>query len=426
MGGFVRRRVCRTAGGRLKNLIIAVLSFLLLGTSAGAILFYRIAQAQAPVTSGDVRPELAGLESAAAWKQLVDIISTAGDQALSEGDNGAISKQDAVERLHGLVTILATTMRLPLNNDAQYPLIVPSDLLPSLSKIGGNSPDADYYNFPVSSAYRYRLRGTRGNAPFFNIQVQGIKLDPNTQRPGVALASSLSDADLVYDEDGFFEVLISAEKPANFEGLWMAMDEDSFTVNIREYHHDRAAEGEPELHVEVLGDVPPPLPMTDASVAAGLQRAAFLSKFWFDARQWIPGLFEPGVVNSFPTAETNTNTFKELGLNADVQYLAGAWRLGAGETLVVEGRAPQGTPYWILQISDRWHETADFRRRVVHYNDHTIKLESDGSFRAVISSEDPGVPNWLDTGGRSEGYMSFRWIAIGPLEISTQVTKKSP
>jgi len=409
----------------LKNLIIALLVSLLLATSASAIFFYRLARMQAPVPSGDLRPELAGLESAAAWNQLVDIIRTAGIQALSEGDNGAISRQDAVERLHGLVTILATTMRIPLNNDAQYPLIVPSDLLPSLSKIGGNSPDADYHTFPISSVYSYRLRGTRGKAPFFNIQVQGIKFDPATMRPGLALASSLSDADLVYDADGFFEVLISTEKPADFEGLWMAMDDDSFTVNIREYHHDREAEGEPEFQVEVLGDLPSPVPKTDAEVAAGIQRAAFLSKFWFDARQWIPGLFEPGVVNTFPTSDTDTDTAEELGLNADVKYMVGAWRLGPNEALVVEGRAAPATPYWILQISDRWHETADFRRRTVHYNDHTIKLEPDGRFRAVISPEDPGVPNWLDTGGRTEGYMSFRWVPVGPLEVSTQITKRS-
>ena len=410
----------------MKNLVIALLVLLLLTTSVGAAFFYRLARMQAPVPSGNLRPELAALESATAWNQLVDIIRTAGVQALSEGDNGAISEQDAVERLHGLVTILATTMRMPLNNDPQYPVIVPSDLLPSLSKIGGNSPDADYHTFPVSPAYSYRLRGTRGKAPFFNIQVQGIKFDLATLRPGLALASSLSDADLVYDDDGFFEVLISAEKPSDLEGLWMAMDDDSFTVVIREYHHDREAEGEPELHVEVLGDLPPPLPMTDGEVAAGIQRAAFLSKFWFDARQWIPGLFEPSVVNTFPMAETDVDTSEELGLNADVQYMVGAWRLGPDEALMVEGRADPATPYWILQISDRWHETADFRRRTVHYNDHTIQLEPDGSFRAVISPEDPGVPNWLDTGGRTEGYMSFRWVPVGPLELSTQITKRSP
>jgi hypothetical protein len=28
----------------------------------------------------------------------------------------------------------------------------------------------------------------------------------------------------------------------------------------------------------------------------------------------------------------------------------------------------------------------------------------------VISPVDPGVPNWIDTGGRREGYMIVRWV----------------
>jgi hypothetical protein len=49
--------------------------------------------------------------------------------------------------------------------------------------------------------------------------LQGIRFDPVKMRPGIALSSSLSEAELVYDEDGFFEVLISREKPAGYEGL---------------------------------------------------------------------------------------------------------------------------------------------------------------------------------------------------------------
>ena len=70
-------------------------------------------------------------------------------------------------------------------------------MLPALSKIGGNSPDADYHSFPVSPEYSYRLRGTRGQAPFFNIQVQGIRFDPVKMRPSRFLRlSPTSDQDL--------------------------------------------------------------------------------------------------------------------------------------------------------------------------------------------------------------------------------------
>ena len=37
-------------------------------------------------------------------------------------------------------------------------------------------------------------------------------------------------------------------------------------------------------------------------------------------------------------------------------------------------------------------------------NGHQAVLDPDGVFRAVISARDPGVPNWLDTGGVITSY----------------------
>lgn len=405
----------------IKNAIIAILTIFVVVASGSAFFLWQVGKMQAPLPSGEYRADLTQLESAAAWNALVETIRVAGDQVLREGENGAISPQDAIERFNGLLTILATTTRMPLNGDPARPLVVVSDLLPALSKIGGNSPDADYHTFPISPEYSYQLRGTRGNAPFFNIQVQSKGLDLETMRPSISLVSSLSDTDLVYDEHGWFEVLISRERPKDHKGLWMTMDDDSFVAVVREYHHDREVEGEPQLHVEIRGDVPAPAPLTDAEVASRIQQTAFMSKFWFDARTWMPDVLEPERVNSFPPPAESDD---DLGLNRDVTYRVGAWALAPDEALIVEGRFPESTPYWIFQIGDRWHETADFRRRKVHLNNQTIRHEPDGSFRVAIASSNPGYENWLDTGERSEGFMSFRWVPVGrPIEISTRVQK---
>jgi hypothetical protein len=37
-------------------------------------------------------------------------------------------------------------------------------------------------------------------------------------------------------------------------------------------------------------------------------------------------------------------------------------------------------------------------------------LEADGSFRMVLAHQDPGVPNWLDTEGRSSGTVFWRYF----------------
>ncbi|MFP3408236.1 hypothetical protein SB757_26870, partial [Pseudomonas sp. SIMBA_065] len=40
---------------------------------------------------------------------------------------------------------------------------------------------------------------------------------------------------------------------------------------------------------------------------------------------------------------------------------------------------------------------------------HQAHVNGDGKFRAVLSVEDPGVANWLDTGGNLKGMLIGRW-----------------
>src|SRR3546814_14025422 len=44
-------------------------------------------------------------------------------------------------------------------------------------------------------------------------------------------------------------------------------------------------------------------------------------------------------------------------------------------------------------------------------NGHYARISPDGKFRAVVALEDPGVPNWLDPAGFTEGTIYGRWYA---------------
>ena len=102
----------------------------------------------------------------------------------------------------------------------------------------------------------------------------------------------------------------------------------------------------------------------------------------------------------------------------------GAFDLEEDQVLVVEGRFPPETPYWIFQVEDRWHETVDFRSRRVHLNDATAKQRPDGTFELVVSPTPIDHPNALDTGGRREGFMSFRWVPTGADGAAFPVTAR--
>jgi hypothetical protein len=90
--------------------------------------------------------------------------------------------------------------------------------------------------------------------------------------------------------------------------------------------------------------------------------------------------------------------------------------LGEDEALVITVHEPERDfLYWGLTISSPWGESFDYRYATTHLNNRTASQSADGSWRLVLAQTDPGVPNWIDTGTRREGYMIVRWVlADGP------------
>ena len=57
-------------------------------------------------------------------------------------------------------------------------------------------------------------------------------------------------------------------------------------------------------------------------------------------------------------------------------------------------------------------------------NGFTARTDADGLFRTVISAQDPGVPNWLDTTGLRTGIIQARFEGCDSWpEFKTSVIK---
>ena len=52
-------------------------------------------------------------------------------------------------------------------------------------------------------------------------------------------------------------------------------------------------------------------------------------------------------------------------------------------------------------------------------NGHQASISDDGVFRAVISQRDPGIANWLDTSGATQGCITYRWNQAGSSPVPT-------
>ena len=53
-------------------------------------------------------------------------------------------------------------------------------------------------------------------------------------------------------------------------------------------------------------------------------------------------------------------------------------------------------------------DDGNHQRQVV--NHRTATMNADGSVRVVLAHDDPRDPNWLDTGGFTEGSLIFRFL----------------
>jgi hypothetical protein len=55
-------------------------------------------------------------------------------------------------------------------------------------------------------------------------------------------------------------------------------------------------------------------------------------------------------------------------------------------------------------------QTLEYRFRRSSLNAAQIETGADGDYRIVISERDPGVANWIDTGGHRHGTIFWRFL----------------
>jgi hypothetical protein len=96
------------------------------------------------------------------------------------------------------------------------------------------------------------------------------------------------------------------------------------------------------------------------------------------------------------------------------------WRLGPDEALIFE--FVDGGEFWMLTNMGAFWNSMDYLYRPVSYTPSRSAIDPDGHVRIVMSHNDPGVHNWIDTQFFSEGYLTMRVIGSRQLpEVTTKV-----
>lgn len=266
------------------------------------------------------------------------------------------------------------------------------------------NPDDIYLQAPISSAYRYRVSGKRGTVKMltFNTMMNNAGMPGELDFIGEHYAD-LDDRDLQIDTEGNFEILLSAERPAGHTGNWLQIKPKATVLMVRQRSYDWTTEADPVISIENLDPVPLKPRLTPEEIVERIGHMAAMparaTKLFYGMQNQVRAAVG---INVFQPAPIGGALSKQV-------YLPAVFEFAPDEALILETELPQKLHYWNFQLNDPYYNAVEYVYRLSSTNGHFARLSPDGKFRAVISLEDPGVPNWLDPAGFTEGTIYGRW-----------------
>ncbi|MEM1112604.1 MAG: hypothetical protein AAGI11_11910 [Pseudomonadota bacterium] len=281
------------------------------------------------------------------------------------------------------------------------------------SKAGLDNPDNNYYIALIDDDAEYRISGKRGTTA--NLIFQLVIGQPAVRGAGSSTnVSVLYDRDMVFDEAGNYEVVVSRQDPG--PGVnWLPNGEGAQTILLRFTYNDWAGESHRAPYIEKIGREGAHAPrLSSDAMAFGLREAAVSlydrTATWLDfsTKAWT---LRGG--NSITEARPSRG-----GLVG--QYSAfGNWELEDDEALILS-TSRSAADYQGIELGNLWFVSLDYETRTSTLNLSQMHCGADERCHAVISHRDPGVQNWLDTEGHRRGLIMMRWQGL-PAPLAEQM-----
>jgi hypothetical protein len=322
-------------------------------------------------------------------------------QRYEQSHSGQIA--DGKARMQGAIDELVYgTLLATVANDPAHPQIVWCETLPftvgkhhvPASRYAGDNPDRIYRNVVVDPAYHYELRGKRGAKPSIDFSFEAL---PGPANWGLPPLSVIQPKDIDIAANGSFVVTLDST-PANGRRNHLQLPPGTQGMLLRDTISNWNTEQPNELTIVGLDELDSPAPDRAAMVknsAAQLKRAIDVSLEFYDGIWKRP-------VNGLNTYVREAG-WGVVGLNP--------FSLKDDEALVVTIDLI-GARYFGLQVDDLWLRSADYVEQSTSLSNVQAKPNADGTITYVISKADPGVYNWIDTGGLNDGFLVGRWEVL--------------
>jgi len=342
----------------------------------------------------------AKVDSLRPWADYVDLLKPAGD--LIDRTWEPKNPQIRAELYRQLVMNIAQAYIWYFQSTPEHPDWMPFEN--SIFLLQPN-PDAVYHIAPVSGDGVYRIVGNRGTNKVMGFAVGRSMF--GTEEPQGGFNNYDADG-LTLGVDGSFEVVFSAKKPDGLKGDWRYLHPEAGDIMIRQFSYDWGKDQEARFAIERL-DKPAFKPrLTTEQIAAKLDAVlgGFVRRF-----SRITLDYQNKTLATLGLNKMELSGFEDLGNSPEwpQKYWRCIYDYQPGEALIVETELPKKCKYWNVQINDGLWNQVEFAYRQSSLNAHQARLDSDGRFRAVMAFDDPGVPNWLDSGGHRRGMLVGRW-----------------
>ncbi|MET0985934.1 MAG: hypothetical protein ABW034_11055 [Steroidobacteraceae bacterium] len=314
--------------------------------------------------------------------------------------DGKATVQGAVDEAV-YATLRATAANDPANPRVIWTVAPPYDnggeQVPG-SRVGGDSPDRIYRAFAVDPKYTYEIHGQRRAKPSlaeFTFEAWPLPLIIGYPQ------ATLTSKDIDVGADGRFVVTLDTQ-PTNGRRNHLQLLPGTATIFLRDTLSDWSSQLPNELVVKRAGG-PDATPRDSAAVvkqaaeqirATATDTIKFIDWAWKDPANQITPLVRP----------------QEWGVQGAVVSV-NRFSIKNDEALVITVDRI-GAKYIGFQLTDPWLRSVDYWAHNSSLSDRQAKATADGTFTYVIAPRDPGVHNWLDTGGLNDGDVLVRWEGI--------------
>ncbi|MCV7366687.1 hypothetical protein CRI77_10225 [Mycolicibacterium duvalii] len=306
------------------------------------------------------------------------------------------------------------------------------------SRILYDNPDTIYRFMGVNKTSTYVITGRVTGAPAADLTFSVL-----TGLSGVT-ADILTGRQLQLEPDGSFTVTVSGAPAAPGQTNHLQLTNDTTLIAVRDTLSQWEAQVPMELAIERVSGPPnslfsqlggfaipligptvsssrllttlvsliPPLPVQPTLLRGTVTAAVMALGLSMEAKYIKVATTDPATGQRLAP-----NEFRDPSRNAEFLATqlqsAGYFALTDRQALVLTV-APGNAGYFTVPVTNLWTITDNYWDQQTSLNNAQAEPNDDGTYTFVISSRDPGVHNWVSTGGLNQGTISIRFQDLDP------------